>query len=286
MIATEGDCMGWRFRKTRETAVGAGVRGVCTRRANPRARDPGAHLQASVAGRVTGAGESAAGRLPVGADRGGDLDAERGGGDEVGNPAGAARRTAGQRAAAVRQVGAPFQPLERLAATLRKIHISKSEFFSQSVRGGTQTDGNLFQRIEPEIIATREALRQVIAEHAAELPPVDPSHPHLRHRPSSIGFTGAWSVRLTGGGQHANHTHPMGWLSSALYIVLPAEIGANQAGWLALGEPPTQLKLELPASHMIEPVAGRLALFPSWMWHGTRPFAQGERLTIAFDVAR
>jgi len=36
---------------------------------------------------------------------------------------------------------------------------------------------------------------------------------------------------------------------------------------------------------LIEPKPGRLALFPSWMWHGTRPFAEGERITVAFDVA-
>ena len=37
---------------------------------------------------------------------------------------------------------------------------------------------------------------------------------------------------------------------------------------------------------MIEPKPGRLVLFPSTMWHGTEPFAAGERLTVAFDVAR
>ncbi|HYD23379.1 MAG TPA: putative 2OG-Fe(II) oxygenase [Croceibacterium sp.] len=36
----------------------------------------------------------------------------------------------------------------------------------------------------------------------------------------------------------------------------------------------------------IEPRPGRLVLFPSAMWHGTRPFPAGERLTVAFDVAR
>lgn len=177
-------------------------------------------------------------------------------------------------------------PLEVLAATLRKLHTSKSEFFSQSVRGGTQTDGHLFQRIEPEIIATREAIRRTVAEHAAQLPPIDPKHPLLRSRPSTIQFTGAWSVRLTAGGKHANHVHPMGWLSSALYIALPPDLGQDQAGWLTLGEPQAQLGLDLPPFRTVEPQPGRLALFPSWMWHGTRPFGQGERLTVAFDVAR
>jgi predicted Zn-dependent protease len=177
-------------------------------------------------------------------------------------------------------------PLDKLAATLRKLHVSKSEFFSQSVRGGTQTDGNLFQRIEPDIVAMREAIRAAVAEHSAQLPPVDPRHPLLRDRPRRLEFTGAWSVRLVAGGHHANHLHPMGWLSSALYIVLPPDVGSGHAGWLTLGEPDAHLNLDLPPHRMIEPKPGRLALFPSWMWHGTRPFGEGERMTVAFDVAR
>jgi uncharacterized protein (TIGR02466 family) len=177
-------------------------------------------------------------------------------------------------------------PLERLAEVLRKLHVSKSEFFSQSVRGGTQTDGNLFQRIEPEIVALREAIRDTVAQHAAQLPPIDLKHPLLRSRPQSIHFTGAWSVRLAAGGHHANHVHPMGWLSSALYVVLPPDHGRDQAGWLTLGEPQAKLGLDLPPHKTVEPKPGRLALFPSWMWHGTRPFDEGERMTVAFDVAR
>ena len=177
-------------------------------------------------------------------------------------------------------------PLDGLADVLRRLHVSKSEFHSQSVRGGTQTDGNLFHRIEPEIVALREAVRAAVAEHAAQLPAIDPKHPLLRSRPETIHFTGAWSVRLLAGGHHANHVHPMGWLSSALYIVLPPDLGRDEAGWLTLGEPQAQLGLALPPHRTIEPEPSLLALFPSWMWHGTRPFGQGERLTVAFDVAR
>ena len=177
-------------------------------------------------------------------------------------------------------------PLDRLADVLRGLHVSKSEFHSQSVRGGTQTDGNLFHRIEPEIVALREAVRKTVAEHSAQLPPIDPDHPLLRSRPEAIQFTGAWSVRLLAGGHHANHVHPMGWLSSAFYLVLPPDLGRDDAGWLTLGEPQAQLGLTLPPHRMIEPKPGTLALFPSWMWHGTRRFGEGERLTVAFDVAR
>ena len=177
-------------------------------------------------------------------------------------------------------------PLDRLADTLRALHTAKSQPFSQSVRGGTQTDGNLFHRIEPDIVALREAIRSAVEAHAAQLPPADPRHPLLRAKPDRIRFSGAWSVRLQAGGHHSNHVHPMGWLSSALYIVLPPDLGRDQAGWLTLGEPQAQLGLDLPPRRTVEPKVGRLALFPSWMWHGTRPFGEGERITVAFDVAR
>jgi predicted 2-oxoglutarate/Fe(II)-dependent dioxygenase YbiX len=44
------------------------------------------------------------------------------------------------------------------------------------------------------------------------------------------------------------------------------------------------LKLDLPSYAQIEPVPGRLVLFPATLWHGTTPFDRGERLTVAFDV--
>jgi hypothetical protein len=44
------------------------------------------------------------------------------------------------------------------------------------------------------------------------------------------------------------------------------------------------LALNLDPLHMIRPQPGRLALFPSTMFHGTRPFPAGERMTVAFDV--
>jgi hypothetical protein len=40
----------------------------------------------------------------------------------------------------------------------------------------------------------------------------------------------------------------------------------------------------LPPLATVEPKPGRLVLFPSFLFHGTRPFASGERLTIAFDL--
>lgn len=173
-------------------------------------------------------------------------------------------------------------PLDRLAEVLRGLHQARGAPLDQSVRGGTQTDGMLFHRLEPEIRALRAAVVEAVANHIAQLPAIDPHHPTLRHRRDRPArFAGAWSVRLTDGGSHANHVHPFGWLSSALYIALPQA----DPGWLTLGAPQAELGLDLPPLRRIEPRPGQLVLFPSTMWHGTEPFERGERLTVAFDVA-
>ena len=177
-------------------------------------------------------------------------------------------------------------PLDVLAETLRKLHTLSGQPLEQSLRGGTQTDGDIFTHIDPVIVKLREAIRETVAEHAAQLPPPDPSHPLLGPPRSPILFSGAWSVRLQSKGYHANHVHPAGWISSALYIILPPDLGKDGAGLLTLGDPsaPT-FKVDLPPFRTVEPRPGRLALFPSYMWHGTRPFGEGERMTVAFDVA-
>jgi tetratricopeptide (TPR) repeat protein len=184
---------------------------------------------------------------------------------------------------------APDLPsLDALADRLRALHVATAQPLEQSVRGGTQTDGALFSRIEPEIRALRKAVVGAVERHLAQLPPPDPDHPVLAlRRDARVRFSGSWSVRLTGKGHHANHIHPAGWFSSALYVALPdeAERGAPPAGWLALGQPQAELGLDLPPVRLVEPKPGRLVLFPSIMWHGTLPFDAGERLTVAFDVA-
>ncbi len=179
-------------------------------------------------------------------------------------------------------LGLSAPDLGALAERLRALHHARHAPFEQSMRGGTQTEGWLLSREEPELRRLRAALEQAIATHIAALPPPDPRHPTLREPRGRVRFTGSWSVRLTGGGHHVNHVHSEGWFSSACHIALPPEEG--DAGALTLGEPPCELGLGLPPSRVIRPVAGRVVLFPSTMWHGTAPFAAGERLTVAFDV--
>lgn len=182
-----------------------------------------------------------------------------------------------------------LQPgLGQLAEVLRSLHNAMHQPLEQSVRGGTQTDGPLFRRIEPEIQALRAAVVRTVERYIAELPPPDPKHPFLsKSRQGPVRFAGSWSVRLSHQGHHSNHIHPAGWISSALYVALPDEAtrGPAPAGWLQFGVQ-SELGLDLPPTRVMEPKPGRLVLFPSTMWHGTVPFEEGERLTVAFDVAR
>jgi cytochrome c-type biogenesis protein CcmH/NrfG len=187
----------------------------------------------------------------------------------------------------VYDIAESMPPLDALAERLRALHNTVHQPLDQSLRGGTQTVGHLFHRIEPEIAMLRQAVVAAVERHVAQLPAPQPNHPLLVQRRAPIGFSGSWSVRLAGGGRHVDHVHPAGWLSSALYIVLPgeAERGPADNGWLSLGQA-GELGIDLPPIRLIEPKPGRLVLFPSTMWHGTRPFDAGERLSVAFDVKR
>ena len=173
--------------------------------------------------------------------------------------------------------------LSDIADRLRNLHRTRAHPIGQSLRGGTQTRGRLFGRKEPEVRRLRDAAFEAVQRYWNALPPPDPSHPLLRHRDRSPRFDGSWSVRLTNGGFHVVHVHPNGLLSSACYLAVP-EAQRPREGWLEIGGAPAGLGLELEPQAQVEPVPGRLALFPSTLYHGTRPFAAGERLTAAFDV--
>lgn len=177
-----------------------------------------------------------------------------------------------------------------IATLLDPLHVTLAEPGDQSLRGGTQTSGALFARPDPAIQHFRESVRRSVEAAIAGLPD-DPAHPFLGRKSPHVDFSGSWSVRLAPGGHHASHVHPEGWMSSAYYARLPrvgdAEAAAaarDRQGWIQFGVPPEHLGLDLAPRRVIEPRPGRLVLFPSYLWHGTIPFDQGDRLTAAFDV--
>lgn len=187
----------------------------------------------------------------------------------------------------VRQIALPLDQSERhsITALLLELHRHSAMPIGQSVKRGSQTKGALFARAEPELARLEAALHEAMAEYRAGLPAVDPTHPLLARRNDPWRIAGSWSILLDGEGHHAAHIHPRGLLSSASYWLVPDEVDApGQRGWLELGNPPPGLAEALGSLHTIRPTAGTLVLFPSTLYHGTRPISEGTRMTVAFDV--
>ncbi|MBU0668568.1 MAG: tetratricopeptide repeat protein [Alphaproteobacteria bacterium] len=176
--------------------------------------------------------------------------------------------------------------IDRCIIQLRELHAHSPLPLGQSLRGGTQTRGILFDRTEPVLAELHAAILAIIEDYRAGLPQPDPAHPLLRHAAAPLRLAGSWSVRLTGGGDHHTaHIHPQGVLSSALYLVVPEDArGERQSGWLEVGRPPPDLRCDLAPLATIRPEPGHLALFPSTLYHGTTRFGDKERMTAAFDV--
>jgi len=169
------------------------------------------------------------------------------------------------------------------ARELSSLHRTDHHPLDQSLRGGSQTERNL-PPDNPVIAAFFSLVDAPIRDYIARLRD-DRTHPADRRKSAGYRINGSWSVRLMPGGFHVNHVHPRGWISSAYYVELPAPTpGAHpQAGWLKFGEPESYAGCT--ADHLVEPAAGMLVLFPSYLWHGTVPFeAGGRRLTAAFDA--
>ncbi|MEQ1756385.1 MAG: tetratricopeptide repeat protein [Micropepsaceae bacterium] len=169
---------------------------------------------------------------------------------------------------------------------LEGLHTTKSHPTDQTLRGGTQTFGALFQNKTEILQQFVVQLRKAIAAYISEMPE-DLSHPLFQRARRDFDFSGSWSVRLSSGGFHTNHFHPMGWISSAFYVNVPEVVSVNgrHDGWFKMGETNLELGDREVIHRYIQPKVGHLALFPSYFWHGTVPFeSSSPRITIAFDV--
>lgn len=171
-----------------------------------------------------------------------------------------------------------------LAERIASLHRTEAQPIEQTLFGGTQSPGRLWDNDDPVIQALATALLQAAGRFVAELPD-DPEHPFLARKSDRLTLTGAWSVRLRSGGGHVDHIHPAGWISASYYVQVPETVRAGErAGWLRLGAPGLP-GLDLPAERYILPEAGSAIFFPSYMWHGVEPFQSDEvRVTAPFDL--
>ena len=140
-------------------------------------------------------------------------------------------------------------PLDRWPTSCGRFMSRRGEYLDQSVRGGTQTDGPLLSRIEPEI----QALRAAIVERGRGYRRATAAARSQAIRccangaTAAFAFPGSWSVRLRGARLSCQPCPSAGLDQLGLYVALP-ERAADEprgAGWLKLGEPTPTLGLAI-----------------------------------------
>ncbi len=182
------------------------------------------------------------------------------------------------------ETGAAFN--DALFAHMKELHRYAQHPLDQSLRHGSQPTVDLLHSKDAVIRSYYEALGGPVMEYINAMPD-DPDHPLFRRKKTGFRFTGSWSVRLNDGGYHVSHVHPEGWLSSAYYAEVPSNVAGSKdkQGWIKFGEPPFPIPGADAAEFWFEPKPGWLAVFPSYMWHGTNPIHGTEhRMTIPFDA--
>jgi hypothetical protein len=176
--------------------------------------------------------------------------------------------------------------LADLQAAMERAHTMRAHPIGNSLRQGSQVELAPARSTEPAIRAFPQAIDGPIRRYMRALG--TGGDPMRSRNTGRYRITGMWSVRLRPHGFHVNHYHPAGWISSACYLHLPLAVARQGGeGWLKFGEPAFPTRPRLAPEYVLQPTPGLLALFPSYMWHGTVPFAGSEadsRLTIAFDV--
>jgi len=174
----------------------------------------------------------------------------------------------------------------RLEAALARLHTTSQHPLEQTLRGGTQTMGNLFHKHVPEIAVLRGMIEEEVRRYIEALPK-ERGHAFLGRKSASFRFSGSWSVRLRSQGFHLNHVHSAGWISSCYYVGLPGAVEREgaQEGWIKFGETGLHLGKRERVTKLVKPEPGKLVLFPSYFYHGTVPFDEDSyRTTVAFDV--
>ncbi|GJL90978.1 tetratricopeptide repeat protein [Hyphococcus sp.] len=174
---------------------------------------------------------------------------------------------------------------DALVEAILPLHLSKTRPLEQTLYGGTQSLGRLWEEPDPVIQALKRQLMAAVDSYIDELPD-DPTHPFLSKKSKTLTCAGSWSVVLSSGGGHVDHIHPKGWISASYYVRVPKEVlHSEKSGFLRLGASGLSgVKLEAERWYM--PEEGAVVIFPSYMWHGVEPFqANTPRITAPFDLA-
>ncbi len=188
------------------------------------------------------------------------------------------------------QVPAEFTDLDAFNSALAG-HVLAHETLryepaGHATRHGQHT-GDLLRYEKGPVQWLEQAVQKAVSDYQARLTRW-PQHPLARSKPVHWRMS-MWSVVMGSSGHQLPHIHPSAWLSGVYYARLPAEIrkdDADRAGWIEFGRPPESLAggCDFPV-RIEQPRAGRMYLFPAFLYHRTIPFSSEEpRISLAFDI--
>ncbi|MEI9991214.1 MAG: putative 2OG-Fe(II) oxygenase [Rhizomicrobium sp.] len=146
---------------------------------------------------------------------------------------------------------------------------------------GDKAVSSLLRRIRRAVDAYATGLLLQAASH--------PSAARLAAAQPGSAWLHAWGVIHRTQGRIKTHFHDSAWLSGVFYVAAPRAGGTGAFGGpLRLGDVDERLAPRHDPPWRIvdvEPVPGRLILFPAYLPHATAPAAgDGDRICISFDV--
>lgn len=150
---------------------------------------------------------------------------------------------------------------------------------------GKQSAGNLFKRPEASFRKLGEIVKQEFINYKNRFAGADCEL--IKSFPNELEFTSSWYVRLRRAGYVDRHIHEVGWISGAVYLVLPIDKKDPTEGCFEYGlhgDNYPQKHDNFPVG-IATPSVGDIVLFPSSLFHRTIPFhSNEERICIAFDL--
>jgi tetratricopeptide (TPR) repeat protein len=150
---------------------------------------------------------------------------------------------------------------------------------------GKQSAGNLFKRPEASFRRLGDIVKQEFLNYKNNFAGADCEL--IKSFPNELEFTSSWYVRLRRGGFVDRHIHEVGWISGAVYLVLPKDKKDPTEGCFEYGLHGDNypLKHQNFPTGIATPSVGDIVLFPSSLFHRTIPFnSNEERICIAFDL--
>ena len=151
------------------------------------------------------------------------------------------------------------------------------------LKGGRQTDGNLFLNHQKTMSGIQDMINQEIDSYRRS--PCRSHQSFIKNWPDKYKLLG-WLIQMENHGELKPHMHDEGWLSGCIYINVPPKETAKSGNLvICLDDDRSSFNQDENTKKVIHVKTGDLCLFPASLLHYTIPFKSTEaRVVMAFDV--